>query len=221
MSRLTAHHPLQAIVFDMDGTLWNATQSYAKIWNETLAHYGILTHFKGEDLTPYMGLAIDQIMKALLPANLNLDTEEFLGRLARVEQRRMPELGGVLYEGVKQGLEALSRRYAVMLLSNCAKSGLRNFMAYSSTAQWITDSLTYGERPVPKGENLRYLLEKNHLLRGVYVGDTQADANQTHAAGMPFAFVTYGFGHCCDAEWQFDSFGQLTDFFLSESLQVS
>ena len=53
---------VDALIFDMDGTLWNATESYAKIWNETCACFGMKTHFVGSDLLQYMGMGIEEIV---------------------------------------------------------------------------------------------------------------------------------------------------------------
>ena len=51
-----------------------------------------------------------------------------------------------------------------------------------------------------KNENLTALAEKYSLRQLVYVGDTEGDCRQTHIAGMPFVFASYGFGHCDNAD---------------------
>ena len=56
----------------------------------------------------------------------------------------MITLGGTLYAGVYEGLNMLSKKYKLFLLSNCGVSGLKNFMEYTYTSKFFTDTITYG-----------------------------------------------------------------------------
>ena len=47
---------------------------------------------------------------------------------------------------------------------------------------------------MPKGENIALIIERNHLERGIYVGDIQADYEAAVAAGADFIHAAYGFG---------------------------
>ena len=42
---------------------------------------------------------------------------------------------------------------------------------------------------------IRLIVERNGLQSPVYVGDTQWDCDAATAAGVPFIFAAYGFGH--------------------------
>ncbi|MBR1881597.1 MAG: HAD family hydrolase [Muribaculaceae bacterium] len=196
-----------AIIFDMDGTLWDATQSYAQIWNETFAQMGIPSRLSGQELHIHMGSSLDEIIHQVITAQgIHIDLNEFLRRLTLNEARLMPRLGGTLYDGVRSGLETLAKDYPLLLLSNCSASGLRNFMHFTGTHHLFSDALTHGERPVPKSENLLFLAQKHRFTAPVYMGDTQADCDATHQAGFTFAFARYGFGSCHDSDFAVDSF---------------
>ena len=45
-----------------------------------------------------------------------------------------------------------------------------------------------------KWENIRLVVERNHLQRPVYVGDTAMDQEAAQKAGVPFLHAAYGFG---------------------------
>ena len=45
-----------------------------------------------------------------------------------------------------------------------------------------------------KGENIRLLMERNHISKAVYVGDTVGDEKAARQAGIPFIYAAYGFG---------------------------
>ena len=54
----------------MDGTLWNATDSYARIWNMTCSQFGLNVSVTGAHLTKFMGMSISDIVDGLLGAVL-------------------------------------------------------------------------------------------------------------------------------------------------------
>ena len=76
-----------------------------------------------------------------------------------------------------------------------------------------TETVTYGATHRDKNENLTALAEKYSLRQLVYVGDTEGDCRQTHIAGMPFVFASYGFGHCDNADMTVGSFEELVETF--------
>ena len=205
---------IDSIIFDMDGTLWNATESYAKIWNVTCKDFGIEAAFTGADLEQFMGMSIEDIMGHLL-GDIQVDKSAFLKVLGENEDKMMPSLGGVLYPGVKECLERFSKHYRLFMLSNCSKRGLLNFVNYTGTSQLFEGLLTQGERPVEKNENLQFMAANYSLRCPAYVGDTQADCDQAHLAGMPFIHAAWGFGQCRDAEWRFATINDMTTSFLN------
>ena len=113
-----------------------------------------------------------------------------------------------------EGLEKLSEKYPLFLLSNCEEGGLVNFMKHTRTTHLFTDYMEHGQNLKPKSFNLRLLKERNQLTRPVYIGDTDGDSKACIDAGVPFVFMTYGFGKTDNYELKFDSFSQLTDYFL-------
>lgn len=202
------------LIFDMDGTLWNATESYAVIWNEACKLNNYNKRISGKDLLPHMGKTLDRITTGLYGQNFPMNVDEFLKDVYRLESELMPKLGGILYDGVREGFEKLSKHYKILLLSNCGVHGLQNFMEYTGLTPYVTDSITFGETQVPKSQNLKIIAERNSLKHPVYVGDTQGDCDETHKAGLPFAYMEYGFGTCDDPQLTFKSFNELTEYFL-------
>jgi len=202
---------IDALIFDMDGTLWDATSSYAIIWNTTCASFGIDSKFTGQQLTHLMGKSLDEIMQELLGEHISVSKSEFLMELEVCEDKMMPELGGQVYPAVLEGLNKLHSHFRLFMLSNCSAKGLKNFAAYTGTTHLFERQLTQGERRVSKAENLSYLKKEYSLANPIYVGDTQADCDQAHMAGLSFAFAEWGFGNCCDADYNFVAFDHLVE----------
>lgn len=199
----------------MDGTLWDAVDSYCQIWDETFAQMGIVVDkVPRQVLLECMGLPIDEIFRRIV--NVEVDAKEYLRLLDENERLMMPRLGGILYPGVADGVKKLAQNYRLFMVSNCGADGLNNFLTYTGLAPYFEGTLTYGETLQPKAENIRLVVEKYALSNAVYVGDTQGDCNSAHKAGLPMIFAEYGFGHCDDAEYRVESFGKLVDIFLSQ-----
>ncbi len=203
-----------SIIFDMDGTLWDATDSYAAVWNATLAHFGSATRLGRDDLIPYMGMSLADILDHILSSEAGLDHKAFVADLAKTETEMMPKLGGKPYDGMAEGMRKLSKEYRLFMVSNCSRDGLRNFCRFTGTTPLFEATVTYGENPVPKSENIGLLIKTHGLRHPVYVGDTQADCDQAHKAGAAFGFAAYGFGTCSNAEVEFASLQQVVDYFL-------
>ncbi len=203
-----------SLIFDMDGTLWDAMSSYCKIWNICFEKCGLRFPYTEDDVRAYMGYTIDYIFDDIVRrTGVEINRQKFLEDIEDEENMRMATLGGNLYDGVRDGLAQLSEHYKLFMVSNCSRFGLVNFMKFSGTTQYFTDSLSFGQKRVPKNENMKILIDRHLLKHPVYVGDTQADCDQTHKAGIPFVYASYGFGKCEDYDMKIESFIELVSYF--------
>ncbi|MFI3239384.1 MAG: HAD family hydrolase [Bacteroidales bacterium] len=203
-----------SIIFDMDGTLWDAVDSYTEIWNRSSKDMGLDRVITNDDLIDQMGKPIAGIVMELYGSSPNFDLDRYIHLLEHYENTLMPVLGGITYPNMQSGIKQLSEKYKIFLISNCAERGLDMFMDYTGIREYITDSLTYGQTQAVKSINIKRLIDQYGLKNALYVGDTQGDCNETHRAGIPFVFASYGFGKCEDYEIAFDSFEQLSEYFL-------
>lgn len=205
-----------SLIFDMDGTLWDNVHTYAIAWNNaiTLRGYGDEVTVTRDDLLKYMGKEISQIVKGVFPDKSAGELEALFREVERQYHLLVPTMQPYVFEGVREGLEKLARNYPLFLLSNCEKDGLVHFMNNTGTRHLFRDYMEHGMNLKPKHHNLQLLKERHGLQSPMYVGDTDGDSRQSRIAGVPFVFVTYGFGKTDDYALKFDSFPQLTEYFL-------
>ena len=208
-----ADYRFNSIIFDMDGTLWDAVDTYADIWNETYRMLGIEARMTRAQLLDCMGLTLSTIIKRLNPEGI--DEAQFTAALRKVDSRLMPVKGGTLYPGVREGLARLAERFPLFMVSNCGPHGLDYFLRYTGLTPYIKDTLTNGQTRLSKADNIKLMIERHNLSDAVYVGDTQTDCDAAHRAGIPMIYMGYGFGECHDADFRMHSFTQLTDFLLT------
>lgn len=204
--------PFDSYIFDMDGTLWDAVDSYCDVWNEAIRRLGLsdTPQVVRPSLERLMGKSIDVIYDTLIGPEV--DRSAFLDELQRLEDEMMPRLGGRLYPGVADTLAELHGRGArLFMVSNCGREGLPNFLSYTGLRPLFTDALSLGSTGLDKTQNMLDLVSRYGLRRPVYVGDTTGDRDYTHAAGIPFVWAAYGFGRDVDgADYTINSFPELT-----------
>ena len=75
----------------------------------------------------------------------------------------------------------------------------------------IRDMECFGRTGRPKGDNIRLVIERNHLDRALYVGDTAMDQEAADKAGVPFVHVSYGFGQAVEPAGVIGEIGDLVE----------
>lgn len=205
-----------SLIFDMDGTLWDNVNSYVNAWNTALKRTGFDVQVSRGDLLGLMGKEINKMMDAIVPGTSEERKTELMYDVfdAYHELAETGQIFPTIYPDVLEGLEELAKKYKILLLSNCEEGGLVKFMKYTATTHLITGYMEYGQNFRPKSFNLQLLIDRHNLQSTVYIGDTAGDSRQTRMAGIPFVYVSYGFGETDDFDLKFDSFGELTDYFL-------
>jgi phosphoglycolate phosphatase len=204
-----------SIIFDMDGTLWDAVDTYAESWNIVFKQLGISIRVDRNVLEKMVGWEGKKVHAVIMP---DFDEEKRQSIYAKVNELRrelLPKNGGVLYEGVKEGLQKIAGKYQLYIVSNCAVGIIRLFMDWAGINEHIIDEIAYGTNHMSKHHNIKLLIERHHLKNPVYVGDTEGDGEQSRLAGIPFVFVSYGFGNTDDHDLRFDNFADLTNHFMA------
>ncbi|MBD5137572.1 MAG: HAD family hydrolase [Lachnospiraceae bacterium] len=203
------------ILFDLDGTLWNATDAIRISWNMAVKNFSELKdrELTGEELKGVMGLPMNEIAKKLFPA-LNSDKQlEVLEKCCEVENNYLAEHGGILYPELKETLEYLCRSYKLFIVSNGQSGYIQSFLKAHDLKKYFSDFQNWGDNKVSKGENNKLIIARNNLEKAIYVGDTKGDALSAQTAGIPFVFARYGFGDVDKYDYVIDSFSELKNIF--------
>lgn len=201
-----------AVIFDVDGTLWDAREPIAAVWNQAVeqftGHPGPLT---GEGLGRHFGKQMPDIVRAVLPEIREEQIGAFSDLCFRLENDYLMEHPGALYPGVRETLEALSRRYPLYIVSNCQKGYIECLVESCGLEHEISGWLCWGDTEAPKSETLRRLMADKGLRHPVYVGDTQGDAEACAQAGIDMIAVSYGLGRVLAPKEEIDRFDRLTE----------
>ncbi|MCC8152359.1 MAG: HAD family hydrolase [Lachnospiraceae bacterium] len=191
----------RAIIFDMDGTLWDSVDNIVFSWNRALQEIGmsdlVITR---ERLLGLMGKTMDKFAKAFFPQYSPEKGMELFHVLELAENEYLRQHGAVLLGNV----EAVFRRlhelgWGVCIVSNCQSGYIEAFLEHYHLENLVDDTECYGDTGRGKADNLKAVIERNHLEKYWYLGDTQGDYDACAEADVPFVWASYGFGSV-DAE---------------------
>jgi len=206
-----------AIVFDLDGTLWDTCETCAIGWNLVLDRNAIrFRTITADDVRAVAGKPHEQCIRETL---VSVPEREILTLIAETQledNRLVAEQGGVLYPDVEDGIRRLRARYPLFIVSNCQAGYVETFYRWSGLESCFRDFECWGNTGRTKAENLGPLIARNGLRRALLVGDTPGDQAAARECGVPFVYVDYGFGVCRGAARSFSSFGDLTRWLLGD-----
>ncbi len=202
-----------SLIFDMDGTLWDAVDSYVMSWNEGVKLENIDRVFTRKDLDHVMGWERGKVLPFMFPDKTTEEQERIYETINQCRAKIISKYGGVLYNGVRDGIIRLASKYKLFIVSNCPKGLIVEFMKWADLQDYFVDEMAHGINSMPKSHNISLLMEKHNLRSPVYIGDTHGDSRDSRTAEIPFALVTYGFGTSDDFDLKFDDFTSLSNYF--------
>lgn len=201
----------EAIIFDLDGTLWNAITVTADGWNKALKNIGTTREITSDEVAKVTGKSALECIKILFPEFV--DTyPNFKLILDRYERMEIEDRGAKFYSGVIEGLKNLSQKKKIYLVSNCEDWYLELFFKFSELKSYFSDWNCYGLCSLSKGEMLLDMRNKHLLKNVVYVGDTAGDQEAAEFACLDFIHVSYGFGKVKKGTIAVSNFPELIEF---------
>ena len=208
-----------AIIFDIDGTLWNACSASAKGWNMGLEKLGINREISAEQIKGVAGNPYDQCVEMLLPG-FQKQYSTLLDTLNDCEIEVVKSEGGTFYEGVIDGIKKLAKSHKIFLVSNCQEWYMKLFLKFSGLESLLAGFDCHGMSNKPKHEMLLKIKKDHSLNNPVYVGDTKGDESASSLASMDFIHVSYGFGTASKKSKTVDSFPAIMEYFEGKNSDV-
>lgn len=187
---------IDSVIFDLDGTLWDATEQIAACWAQSLPW---LSH---PMISKIMGMTPGEAASALSVP---------LSEVNHIQQKELLYLAGnpgVLYPGVSETISNLHEHgLRCFIASNCQKGYIEQFLACYPELHF--DGYTsWGDTNQTKAENVSKLIQCHHLTP-VMVGDTYGDLMAAEANHLIFIRALYGFGKYLPPSLAIKSMGDL------------
>lgn len=194
------------LIFDLDGTLWDASREIARSWTDILQPDSPIVP---DDIRAVAGLPMDAIFEKLgLPFE-----DDLYHALIEAEHQAIREDGAILFPGIREGLARLSQCYNLYIVSNCQQGYIELFLDRMNMSAYFQDHLCWGDTLTPKGQTIRTLMMRHGMSEATYIGDTRGDQTAAAQADIPFIFVNYGYGEAEEPVQRIDQFLDLLEVF--------
>ena len=204
----------KGIIFDLDGTLWDATEQMLPAWNKVLLRYAPDREpMTLEEVRSFMGKTVAEIAAAALPNFPEEERVEVFNRCSIEELPWLREHPGSIYPKVPEILHLLSKEYPLYIVSNCQAGYIEVFLKSSGLGKYFRGHLCFGDTGLEKHDTILKLMDTYHLKDTVYVGDTMGDFLSCRKAGIPFVFASYGFGDVPEPDYRISRPADLTKLF--------
>jgi len=181
----------EALIFDVDDTLADVTNSYRMATVATAAHFGVTITF--EDITEAKAAGnanndgvLTRAMIARRGVDVDLDSvtrkfEEFYQGTS--EARGMRHSETLMID--KAELEALSREYQFAIVTGRPRRDAENFVTENGLSDLFKVVVTMDDGPLkPSPAPIRLALQKLGVSTAIMFGDTPDDMRAAVAAGI-------------------------------------
>lgn len=201
-----------SLIFDLDGTLWDASASCVMAWNKALEEKGVKDFVITRQLAhSFAGKLLDDIFSEYFTFLPRDQYNEMATAYAEAEAFHMKNYGGDLYPDAKQELTALAKKYPLFIVSNCLAGYIENFIQQHGLESVFTGYECSGVTGKPKGENIAMVISRNQLKNTVYIGDTLGDFEAARQNNIPFIYAAHGFGKVDDHKYVVNNLKELED----------
>ena len=189
---------IEAIIFDLDGTLLDTLEDIADSANRVLTRHGFPTH-KKDDFRFFVGDGVNMLLKRLLP-NKGDDAELFekCVREFREEYSRNWDSKTRPYKGVNETLRELTTRKTKMAILSNKPDDFTKMCVDGFLSGWRFEMVLGHNEGIPHKPDPTGALQIAETMEVapeniLYVGDTATDMKTALSAGMFPAGALWGF----------------------------
>lgn len=201
---------VDAIFFDLDGTLWDSAAGVSLAWQRAVERSGYQrSPITEEEFRNCMGMRIDDIGKKLFPDLPEAQRNALVRECLKEEHELLRQVGGQVFPGVEPTLCRLQERFPLCVVSNCELGYIENFFAITGLGRYFADHISFGATNKHKGHNTRLLMDRHGFRSPIFVGDTVLDREAARLNDIPFVYAAYGFGDLDEYDYRIETFSEL------------
>ncbi len=194
---------MNSYIFDIDGTIWDATEVCARAYNASIAQWHAkqegssapLVHVTADDLRGVFGRPMEEIRDTIFAPYPEEARKKLMADATQIQYVMLRETPPTPYDGVADAMQALHENGCqLFVVSNCEAGYVPLMLETTGLKKYIIEGICPDDTGMLKAENIRYIVDKYQLKHPVYVGDTGGDEKASRKAGVPFYFASYGYG---------------------------
>lgn len=143
---------MESLIFDVDGTLWDAVALVAEGWNDGLRSMGFAPHCTEQSIRPLFGKTMTEIAQVVVPGVPQEQAMEVMDRCMDGEMARLRrDPCHIFYPGVKETLTELHKTHRLFIVSNCQQGYIELLMEKGGLGGLISDFDCFGNTACRRG----------------------------------------------------------------------
>ena len=133
----------KAILFDMDGTLVNTEPLHEEAWHDTLAQFNL--QLSSDWFDRYTG-STDRILmtEVIQHYGLSVNVDDLLEE-KRERFLKMAQTRSQVFNGAKEGLMALQKRYPLALVTSSSRMGADHVLKVTELTHFFQTTITFDD----------------------------------------------------------------------------
>lgn len=199
---------IDAILFDLDGTLWEVVDSTYLATKQITDKYN-LPEVTKETIIKCMGKTKDECCKLYYPSEDVERGKKLLEEGGFINNEMLKVYGGNVYSGLEETLNELKKKYKLCIVSNCIAGYIEAFLESSKLSKYFDDYIAAGKEKLKKSDAIKEVIKRNNIKNAIYVGDTIKDKEAAKEAKIEFIHARYGFDKNLQSKYYIDDIRNL------------
>lgn len=188
---------MKALIFDLDGTLWNTEKSYYYAFNKFLQnHPEDVSQMKLDVVEELRAITMDKMAPKLFPNDTPCVQHAKILECLKYSCEYLKSEETVSKE-VINSIKNLSKEFDLYIVSNCPFEYIDIFFNKCNLKENFKDVLALGgftkTSDADKANNLKHIIDKYNLNKTdtFFIGDSHLDLFASQEAGCNFIYLTY------------------------------
>ena len=189
------------LIFDLDGTLWDTTDTTYEAANIVVDKYPEVNHVSIDTIIKGMGLSKYENAKNYFPYLKEEKALKLLRKKSKINFELIRKKGAKLYDGMIDTIKDLSNKYKLAIVTNSSDEYAKTFIDISGLNDYFTDYIGASTYNITKAEAIRKIVDRNNEPNSFYIGDIKQDMDAALEAGVKFIHARYGFEKDLDSKY--------------------
>ena len=204
--------PKKAVIFDLDGTLWNTTNQTVESYNRVLKRHN-MEEVSRQKVCDNFGNNRVQAAKHFFPSMAYEEAAKILDEVEVDISDSLTNCGDeYVYAGVLEEIKELAKKYELYIVSNCShRRYIESFVKGARLENYFKDYIAAFEFKLLKYEAILKIIKENNIDKAIYVGDTENDRVAAESASIPFIQCLYGFDKDLNCKYKINNINELNN----------